>query len=59
MNQDITQQIAQVDEKLSILRESWLDSQPEKKSTWMERINDELDKRSELMKIRDGKLQSA
>lgn len=59
MNQDTLQQIAQVDEKLTILRESWMDSKPEKKSTWMAKIDAALDERSKLMKIRDGKLISA
>ena len=59
MNQDTLQQIAQVDEKLTIRRESWMDSKPEKKSTWMAKIDDALDERSKLMKIRDGKLVSA
>jgi hypothetical protein len=58
MNQN-TLQIAQVDEKLTILRESWMDSQPEKKSTWMGKIDAALDERSKLMKIRDGELVSA
>lgn len=59
MNQDALQQIAQVDEKLKILRESWMDSKPEKKATWMAKIDAALDERSKLMKIRDGKLVSA
>jgi hypothetical protein len=56
---NITDQIAQVDEKLSILRESWMDSKPEKKAVWMTKIDAALDERSKLMKIRDGKLISA
>jgi hypothetical protein len=56
MNQDTLQQIAQVDKKLTILREGWMDSKPEKKSTWMTKIDAALDERSKLMKIRDGKL---
>ena len=59
MNQNILQQIAHVDEKLTILRESWMDSKPEKKSTWMAKIDSALDERSKLMRIRDGKLVSA
>jgi hypothetical protein len=58
MNQNILQQIAQVDEKLTILRESWMDSKPEKKWKWMAKIDAELDERSKLMKIRDGQLVS-
>jgi hypothetical protein len=48
------QRIAQVDEKLTILRESWIDSKPETRSTWMTKIDDALDERSKLMKVRDG-----
>jgi hypothetical protein len=59
MNQDTLQQIAQVDEKLTILRESWMDSKTEKRSTWMAKIDDALDERSKMMKIRDGKPASA
>lgn len=59
MNQDPIQQIAQVDEKLAILRESWMDSKPEKKSTWMAKIDAALDERLALMKVRDGNLVSA
>jgi hypothetical protein len=43
-------QIAQVDEKLSILRESWMDSKPEKKAVWMAKIDSTLDERLVLMK---------
>ena len=50
------QRIAQVDEKLTILRESWIDSKPEKRSTWMTKIDATLDERSKLMKVRDGNL---
>ena len=59
MNQNITQQITQVDEKLTILRESWMDSAPEKKSHWMAKIDAALDERLKLMKARDGNLVSA
>ena len=55
MNQDTLQQIAQVEEKLTILRESWMDSKREKVSHWMAKIDDALDERSKLMKIREGK----
>lgn len=54
MNQDPIQQIAQVDEKLTILRESWMDSKPEKKSHWMAKIDAALDERSKFMKLRDA-----
>jgi len=50
------QRIAQVDEKLTILRESWIDSKPEKRSTWMTKIDAALDERSKLMKVRDGNI---
>ena len=50
----IKQQIAQVDEKLTILRESWMDSALEKKAQWWEKINAALDERSKLMKTRDA-----
>ena len=59
MNQDLKHQIAQVDEKLSILRETWMDSQPEKKPHWMSKIDSALDERLKLMKQRDAKLISA
>jgi hypothetical protein len=59
MPTEATDQIAQVDEKLSILRESWLDAKPEKKAVWMTKIDAALDERSKLMRIRDGKLVSA
>lgn len=49
----IESQIAQVDEKLSILRESWMDSKEEKKPAWMAKINAALDERLTLMKQRD------
>jgi hypothetical protein len=47
--------IEQVDEKLSILRESWLDSAQEKKASWMSKINKALDERLVLMKERPVK----
>jgi hypothetical protein len=50
----ILAQIKQVDEKLSILKESWADSKPEKRTSWMIKINQVLDERLELMKMRDA-----
>ncbi len=50
MNPETTAQIKQIDEKLAILRESYLDAKPERKQHWMDKINDELDKRNELTK---------
>ena len=52
MSQDTLQQIAQVDEKLAILHESWTDSKPEKQSTWAGKINAVLDERLHLMEAR-------
>ena len=54
MNQDPILQISQVDDKLTILRESWMDSKPEKKARWMAKIDAALDERSKLMKLRDA-----
>lgn len=51
---NIQERIAVVDEKLDILRESWLDAAHEKKSSWMERIDAVLDARILLMRIRDA-----
>jgi len=59
MKNEYIEKIAQVDEKLSILRESWMDSQQEKKPAWMSKINAALDERSKLMKLRDENLISA
>jgi hypothetical protein len=47
--------IKQVDEKLSILRESWMDAAQEKKPSWMSKINKALDERLVLMKDRPVK----
>jgi hypothetical protein len=44
------QLLKQIDEKLSILRESWLDAKPEKKAYWMEKINELLDERLTISK---------
>jgi hypothetical protein len=52
--EQILEKIKQVDEKLSILRESWADSKPEKRASWMIKINQVLDERIELMKLRDN-----
>jgi len=50
MNPETTAQIKQIDEKLSILRESYLDAKPERKQHWMDKINELLDQRLTLMK---------
>jgi hypothetical protein len=42
--------INQIDEKLSILRESWMDAAVEKKNRWMVKINNLLDERLKLTK---------
>ena len=44
MNEE-TQSVLQIDEKLLILREGWMDAKPEKKSTWMAKIDAALDER--------------
>jgi|688.fasta_scaffold212011_3 hypothetical protein len=46
--------IRKIDEKLSILRESWQDAGEDKKNKWMKMINEELDQRLTLMSIRDN-----
>lgn len=46
--------IQKLDEKLVILRESWLDARPEKKASWMAKIDSALDSRLELMAKRDA-----
>jgi hypothetical protein len=45
--------IQKIDEKLSILRESWQDAGEDKKNKWMKMITEELDQRLTLMSIRD------
>ena len=54
MDTDILDKITQCDEKLAILRESWMDAQEEKKSHWMAKINAALDERFKLMRKRDA-----
>ena len=46
--------IQKIDEKLSILRESWQDASEDKKNKWMKMINEQLDQRLTLMSIRDN-----
>ena len=46
--------IQKIDEKLSILRESWQDAGEDKKNKWMKMINEQLDQRLTLMRIRDN-----
>ncbi len=52
--QDILNRIEKIDEKLSILRESWQDADEKKKDKWMKMINEQLDQRLTLMSIRDS-----
>jgi hypothetical protein len=44
------QLLKQIDEKLAILRESWLDAKPERKAYWMDKINELLDERLTISK---------
>ena len=44
--------IQKIDEKLSILRESWQDAGEDKKNKWMKMIDEQLDHRLTLMRIR-------
>jgi hypothetical protein len=44
------QLLKQIDEKLAILRESWMDAKPERKAYWMEKINELLDQRLTISK---------
>jgi hypothetical protein len=46
--------IQKIDEKLSILRESWQDAGEDKKNKWMKMIDEQLDHRLTLMRIRDN-----
>jgi hypothetical protein len=46
--------IRKIDEKLSILRESWQDASEDKKNKWMKMIDEQLDQRLTLMRIRDN-----
>lgn len=51
---NITEQIEQIDEKLSLLRESWQDAKLDKRTRWMKMINEALDERLVLMEKRDN-----
>jgi len=50
---EVLSSIQKIDEKLSILRESWQDADEKKKDKWMKMINEQLDQRLTLMSIRD------
>lgn len=45
--------IKELDEELSLLRESWISSNEPKKSKYMKMLDKALDERLELMKLRD------
>lgn len=51
---NIKRELEKIDDALDSLREAWMDSKEEKKSTWMGKINKMLDDRLEIMKIRDN-----
>ena len=48
-------EIKELDGNLSLLREGWQTAPESRKAKWMDGINSLLDKRLELMAIRDGK----
>jgi hypothetical protein len=51
--EEILESIKSIDDKLSIAREGWNDSPIDKKSKWMDTINQLLDDRCLLMRMRD------
>ncbi len=51
--EEILESIKSIDDKLSIAREGWSDSPIDKKSKWMDTINQLLDDRCLLMRMRD------
>jgi hypothetical protein len=50
---DVLSSIKSIDDKLSIAREGWVDAPIDKKFKWMTTINQLLDDRLSLMKMRD------
>lgn len=50
----IVVEIQKIDDKLSLLRESWMDAGDDKKGKWMKMIDESLDQRFKLMSIRDN-----
>lgn len=50
----IVVEIQKIDDKLSLLRESWMDAAEDKKGKWMKLIDESLDQRFKLMSIRDN-----
>ena len=47
--------ISECDKNLSLLREAWMEAKPDKKSRWLDLINQALDERIRLMAMRDSK----
>lgn len=54
MKHEYIKLITETDKNLALLRESWLEAVKEKKSRWMVLIDQALDERSRLMKLRDS-----
>ena len=52
---DTLEQIEDTDKNIALLREKWIEEQPDKKARWMTMINKLLDERIELMAERDKK----
>lgn len=50
---DVLASIKSIDEKLSMAKEGWVDAPVDKKSKWMNTIDQLLDDRLSLMEIRD------
>lgn len=48
--------IKEKDEELGLLREGWMKAGEKNKAKYMRMIDKHLDERSDLMKIRDGKV---
>lgn len=46
--------IAALDRTISMLRREWLESKGKDRQRWMGKINEALDDRLELMKLRDA-----
>lgn len=52
--ESVLSEIQSIDDKLSLLRESWMDAGDDKKGKWMKMIDESLDQRFKLMSIRDN-----
>lgn len=46
-------EIAELDKTLGMLRDGWMTSKDEHRDAWMKRLNQMLDERLRLMKLRD------